>query len=184
MKRALLSVAVLALAILACEINSVQPTMDIHAVETIAAATLTALAPTQGQPPTLMPVPTFTLVPQNTPIPTQAATTAGTGPIRIEFAQGATSATVQGAVTFPARVHYLLRALGGQQMTVQISSPNNAANFSILGTSDNQPLKRLENEDRTWSGNLPITQDYQISVAAGESDGSVPYTMTIVIVWP
>lgn len=167
----------LALAALACGVTSPTPTLDIHAVETIAAGTLTAGAPTQS-PPTLIPLPTLTLVPTVTPFPTLPPPGE---PIRIQFPAGGVSAIVSNTVTFPNRVAYILRAMQGQQMTVSISSAGDAANFAILGVSDNFPVKRLENEDRTWTGILPSTQDYIISIAV--PGGSAAFTLTVTIIW-
>ncbi len=177
MKRFTLVLMVLALAALACGTEAT-PTFDMHTVETIAAGTLTAVAPTQA-PPTLAPLPTLTLVPSATPFPTLPPV--GSTPIRIQFAQGAISGTVNESVVFPNRPQYVLYAFKGQRMTVQIVSPGNAANFSISGVTDGQPLKRLENEDHTWTGPLPATQDYLISVAV--PDGSTSFTLTVTIVW-
>jgi hypothetical protein len=153
-------------------------------VETIAAGTLTALAPTKA-PPTLIPVSTVAVLPSATAVPTQTPfppLPPSSSPTRIQFAQGAISATVSGTVTFPNRPQYVLYAFKGQRMVVEITSPGNAANFSILGVSDGYPLKRFENEDRIWKGDLVTTQDYIIQVAV--ADGSANYSLTITIVWP
>lgn len=179
MKSFTLLLSILAFAALACGMGSPTPTLDIHAVETIAAGTLTAVAPTQS-PPTLAPLPAFTLVPSAMPFPTLPP--ASSEPIRIQFAPGGISATVSNTVTFPNRLQYILRAMQGQQMTVSISSSGNAANFAILGVTDGQPLKRLENEDRVWTGILPTTQDYLITVAVPSE--SAAFTFTVTIVWP
>jgi murein DD-endopeptidase MepM/ murein hydrolase activator NlpD len=112
----------------------------------------------------------------STPTPTPA-------PTRIKFATGAVSATVTGTVTSPQRPQYVLRALKGQLMTVEITSKDNRANFAVQGVSDGQPLKRLENESRKWSDKLPATQDYLLTVAA-LPDSTASYTLTITIVTP
>lgn len=187
MNRTLLLVTVLALAVLACGTKAATPVADLHTVETLVAGTLTVPTPTQGQPPTLMPVPTLTFVPYAaTPIPSQApaivSTSQWSGATRIEFAQGGISATVLGTVTYPKQVNYVLRAMKDQRMHVQITSPGDVANFAVSGVSDNQPLKRFENEDRVWTGMLPANQDYLISVII--ADGSAPFTLTVIIVWP
>lgn len=178
MKRLSLSLALLVLASLACGIATPAPTFDIHAVETIAAQTLAALAPTQS-PPTLIPIPSATAVPTQTLPPPPPPSSS---PTRIQFAPGAISATVSGTVTFPNRPQYVLYAFKNQHMTVQITSADNAANFAILGVSDGQPLKRLENEDRVWTGTLPTTQDYLIQVAV--PGGSATFSLIITIVTP
>lgn len=95
--------------------------------------------------------------------PTPVAATAAP-PERIQFAPGAVAAFVSGKVQFPNRNEYLLRANAGQQMTLEIVSPGNLANFTVTGVNDGQLYKRLENEDRTWAGALPVTQDYVIAV--------------------
>lgn len=119
----------------------------------------------------------------NTPLYVQFAVsaTATPAPARITFASGAISSSVQGAVTAPARTAYVLRALKGQQMTVEVISAEGRANFAVTG-ADGQPLKRLENEDRRWTGTLPASQDYQITVAV--ASGSATFTLVVTAVTP
>ena len=178
MKRLSFSLAILVIASLACATTTPTPIFDIHAVETIAAGTMTALAPTQS-PPTLIPIASATAVPTQTPVPPPPPSSS---PTRIQFATGAVSATVSGTVVFPNRPQYVLYAFKNQRMTVQISSADHSANFAILGVTDSQPLKRFENEDRTWTGYLPTTQDYILQVAV--PSGSANYSLTVTIVWP
>jgi len=77
---------------------------------------------------------------------------------------------------------YLVRALAGQRMTVQISSAFDAANFAITGVSDGIPYKRLVNEDRTFIFDLPLTQDYLIAVAVAGGDAN--YSLFVLIETP
>lgn len=179
MKPFALLLTVLALAAAACASVPATPTLDIHFVETIAAGTLTALAPTQS-PPTLAPIPTLTNAPPATSFPT--LTPPSGGPTRIQFPAGGVSATLTGIVTFPDRPQYVLYAFKGQRLTAQITSNNGAANFAITGVTDGQPYKRLVNESRTFEVILPATQDYLFSVAVPE--GSASYALTVTIVWP
>ena len=74
-----------------------------------------------------------------------------------------------------------MRHGGGQQTTIEITSPSGLANFSLVGLTDGQPLKRLENEQRTWSGQLPETQDYRLTVAAPGDAGPTDYSLTVTI---
>jgi len=111
----------------------------------------------------------------STPTPQPTATPA---PTRITFARDAISGSVQGTVTAPARQEFVLRALKGQTMTVEIISKDNKANFAVVGP-DGQPLKRLENEDRKWTGALNADGDYRISVAV--ASGSSSYTLVVTI---
>jgi hypothetical protein len=89
---------------------------------------------------------------------------------------------VQGQVASPERHEYVLRALAGQQMTIEIQSPGNQANFAVVGLEDGQPLKRLENEDRAWTATLSAAQDYRITAAVPGGVGATDYVMVITIV--
>lgn len=101
------------------------------------------------------------------------------GPQRIQFAPGATTGSVQGAVTFGAQKSYVLRAAAGQAMVVAIVSANEVANFAITGVTDGIPYKRLVNEDRYFTMVLPSTQDYRIDVAT--PGGTASYILSIAI---
>ncbi|MDQ3248180.1 MAG: hypothetical protein M3Q45_03115, partial [Chloroflexota bacterium] len=140
------------------------------------------LTVTLPSPATALPsataLPTATPQPAPTPTPTLVAQTNTAQ--RIQFASGATSATVAGMVQFPGRTEYLIRALAGQQMTVEIAAPGDAVNFAIVGVGDGQPYKRLESEDRTWTGTLPTTQDYALAVATTGDKANFILRVTIV----
>ncbi len=112
------------------------------------------------------------------PAPTGGGTGTPNNPVRITFPAGGTAATVSGAVTFPNRFCYVAGARAGQQMTVRVTSPGQAANF-LVTSPDGQPLKRLENEDRSWTGMLPTSGDYLICVATAW--GAVNYNLSVSI---
>jgi hypothetical protein len=99
--------------------------------------------------------------------------------VRINFAGSATVTAIQDAVTAPALRSYVLRARTGQRMTVAVVSANNRANFSVVGVSDGQTLKRLVNEERYWTAVLPATQDYLLRV--GVPGGSSYYALSIAV---
>jgi hypothetical protein len=77
---------------------------------------------------------------------------------------GETALNVTEIVSPRGSDEYVVGAYEGQTMVVSVESPEDIVNFSVLGVEDGQPLKRLENEDREWSGELPATQDYLITV--------------------
>lgn len=112
------------------------------------------------------------------PAPASSGTGAESDPVRIRFAAGGVSAKVSGSVSFPGRFCYVAGAGAGQQMTVQITSPGQAANF-LINSPDAQPLKRLENEDRAWTGMLPLTGDYLICAAT--AGGTVHFNLSVAI---
>ncbi|MCB0123742.1 MAG: LysM peptidoglycan-binding domain-containing protein [Caldilineaceae bacterium] len=104
-------------------------------------------------------------------------------PIRINFAAGATAASVEGVLTFPQRTCYVLEALAGQEINITIASGGDLANFLVRAAdsavNNGVPLKRLENEDRTWSHVLPVSGDYIVCVAVPE--GAAAYVLTVSI---
>ena len=89
------------------------------------------------------------------------------GPSRIEFAPGATTATVFGGLAANSIDEYVLYALEGQSMTVTISSPGDQVYLSIVGLSDGFPLVRAASDATSWTGVLPGSQDYSIKAVAG-----------------
>jgi hypothetical protein len=103
---------------------------------------------------------------------------------RIQFAAGATSATVSGPVERlgPEGVEvaggYVLRAMAGQTMQVRITSPGGDVLLTIVG-ADGVPLKRYVDGSAEWEGVLPSTQDYYLEpVSVG---GPTRFTMTVQI---
>jgi len=127
--------------------------------------------------------PTFPAVPSNPQAPGIEPTSVQPTiepATRIQFAPGATSATVDGQVNFPARTDYLVAASAGQEMQVEIVSAEAEANFAIRGVQDGQPYKQLENEDRSFTFTLPSTQDYLLSVASPGKRGAFQLVVTVV----
>ncbi len=99
-------------------------------------------------------------------------------PVRLSVEPGGTSVSATDIVAAYGRDQYLVAASAGQTMYVSLQSPNDVVNFSIVGVLDGQPLKRVENEDRSWSGTLPTTQDYLITVV-NPTGVRVEYTLYV-----
>jgi hypothetical protein len=110
-----------------------------------------------------------------TPVPSPSATGTARAPlpttqpsvVRIQFAPGATSATLTGRIVRKEEggvefgTEYLLRAFAGQTMAVAITSPGNDVLLTIVG-ADGVPLKRYVDGEAEWRGQLHATQDYSI----------------------
>lgn len=103
---------------------------------------------------------------------------APSGPTRISFDQGGTSAVINGRIDQPGSDDYLIRALQGQLMTIRIDSPNNDVRLSLHGVDDGQPLSRADTGATYWRGTLAATQDYAIGAV---HNGSSDYTLTVEI---
>ena len=100
-------------------------------------------------------------------------------PHRIEFAAGATSATLAGQLAAHETDEYVLRANGGQTMSVTITAPNNDVLLEIYGIQDGQPLVRTVMGLSQWTGVLPATQDYDVKAVSVGGDTS--YTLKVTI---
>lgn len=137
----------------------------------------TASAPAQ-------PVPTSTGVAQTVVNPT--ATTAASGDVnpakRITFATGATTATVTGHLEASRTDQYVLHALAGQTMTVNLTFTSGRAILIVWG-ADGNVLMSDHAEATSFQQALPTTQDYNIHVR-NRPDGPTDYTMTISIPAP
>jgi len=100
-------------------------------------------------------------------------------PVRVKFPPGASSATEQGKVIGGSANHYLLKAMAGQTMIVNIFSPNNDIFLTIYGMQDGNPLVRSVAAATSWTGILPGTQDYMIeAVSVG---GTTHYTLQVTV---
>lgn len=111
-------------------------------------------------------------------VPAPAGSTQS-NPVRISFPSGGVATTVRGTVTWPNQSCYVVRAQAGQHMTVAVTSSAQVANFLITSLRDNTPLKRLENEDRTWTATLPVSGDYLICVATPAGTHSYDLSVSI-----
>jgi hypothetical protein len=86
-------------------------------------------------------------------------------PIRLEIpANGSPWRTIGNIL--PGQAHrYVFRAEAGKRVVIDLNSTNQV-NFTLLGVDDGQPYKRVVNEDRTWEGILPLSQDYMLTVVS------------------
>jgi len=105
-------------------------------------------------------------------------------PIRIRFKPGAISARIQGQLAAGEIKQYVLTAMGGQEMTVNLSATlasgsKGGAILAIWG-ADGTVLISDHAEATTWKGVLPSTQDYYIAVICTPQE-SASYTLEVVI---
>jgi hypothetical protein len=190
MKRTLLFAALIALVLVACNLPTKNDTkIDMTAIATLGA--VTASAPTQGVAPTLMPVASLTPIPYAaTPNPQmgseiiEGAPTLALYPYirRIEFAQGGSSATIVSTATKAEGAQFILYAFQGQRMIIKITSPGDIANFAIQSYTDRIELKWWANENHTWDGILPVSDNYMIYVTSGGEE-KLDFKLTVTILW-
>ncbi len=143
-----------------------QPTStSVPTIPVVVTSTPTPLLPTLA--------PTATVPP--TPVPPTATQLALPPAIRIQFAAGGTSATIEGNLEAGQTVYYVLKASATQTMSVKVESPNGDVYLGIFG-ADGKALLSSTDEDTIWSGKLPTTQDYYISLTSSTASS---YTLTV-----
>jgi hypothetical protein len=103
----------------------------------------------------------------------------------LQFAKGASSATVKGSVAGRQTIDYKLRAKAGQTMTVKLKSGNPGLAFNVLppGSKDVALEGAIGLQD--WSGMLPADGEYTVRTyldRAGARRGEkASYTLTVAI---
>jgi putative hemolysin len=100
------------------------------------------------------------------------------GPKRIQFARGATSATVNGELARRGIDRYVLTAMAGQSMQVAVNSAGEAVVLAVQG-EDGMILLNRGNGQAEWSGVLPKSQDYIVSVISTGAAAGYALTVTI-----
>ncbi|HEX7588177.1 MAG TPA: hypothetical protein VF478_07675 [Anaerolineae bacterium] len=101
-------------------------------------------------------------------------------PRRISFPTGGTTATIQGVTATPGMDRFVIRVLGGQTMSVNISSAQGPAILIIYGADGNVLISDHAGAS-TWSGQLTATQDYLIDT---RSIGSAAVNFTLQVTIP
>ncbi|HEY9612875.1 hypothetical protein [Allocoleopsis sp.] len=94
---------------------------------------------------------------------------------RILFKRGAVSTVVESTIGRGSRTIYLLRARGGQIMTLSLTSLDQNAVFDVQAP-DGQYLKQ---EATSYRGELPLTGDYSVIVSGIR--GNAEYTLDVTI---
>ena len=103
-------------------------------------------------------------------------------PNRIEFKRGTTSTIVSGTVRGDEEAEYILAAKKGQRLIIKLTSvPAKSAVFQLLGP-DNDTLGLEFDANYDYSGVLPKTGDYFITVTRpGQSKGASRYKLTVTV---
>jgi len=135
-------------------------------------------APTDTEVPadTAAPAPTDTLP----PTPTQFVPPAATVPSgdRILFQTGSTVAVAQGSLAAGTTHTYIIGALKGQPMSLNISSPNNAMSLAVTAPGGAQLLAASAGQTY-WQTRLPASGDYAVVVNSNSVAGAYTFTVSI-----
>ena len=101
-------------------------------------------------------------------------------PNRIEFKRGTTSTIISGAVRGDEQAEYVLAAKKGQRLIIKLTSvPVKSSVFQLLG-EDHDTLGLEYDANYDYSGVLPKTGDYFITLTRpGQSKGMSRYRLTV-----
>jgi hypothetical protein len=106
---------------------------------------------------------------------------------RVNFAKGASSATVKGTLKGYADVDYLVRAGAGQTLEVKLEATHAQNDFNVLppGSTEGAMFSSNFSGQRTYSGVLPTDGDYAIRVyinrAAARRSEASRFTLTVTV---
>ena len=101
-------------------------------------------------------------------LPTLTNTPQSPQPLRIEFAPGTTGISLLGSVMQGTTQRYIVRALAGQQMTVQLTGDVAGLALAVIG-QDGSVFQSQMGGLTIWQGNLPGTQDYYLDIVGNAS---------------
>ena len=169
-------VSILAVAAVSCGIQS-SPTPTQIATQVV---------PTDSASPTPViitetPVPVQpTSIPATTvpTIPPSPSATSVSGEVRIVYAAGATSGSVEGVLEPGQSQIFLVRAEAGQPLEVSTGSLNNDVTFSVTGVTDGKTLLGAAQKLTSWQTMLTVSQDYKITVYAGATKEN--FTLSVI----
>ncbi len=99
-------------------------------------------------------------------------------PVQIQVPPGATGTTINGTTAPYGTDVYVATAQGGQVMTVGLQSTGSQLRFSVVDRQTGAVLEPLSGPSPVWSGTLPQTGDYIISVVSGVNQ-PVNYTLSV-----
>lgn len=102
----------------------------------------------------------------------------------VQFAKGATSATLQGSLKGDQTIDYKLRARAGQTMTVSLKTSNASNYFNVLPPGSQDVAIFVGSSDgNDWTGTLPADGEYAIRVylmrSAARRNEVANYSLTV-----
>ncbi|QTC87747.1 hypothetical protein [Brevundimonas pondensis] len=102
---------------------------------------------------------------------------------RVQFARGASSATLHGNIHGYDTVDYVLAARGGQTLNVRLQPTNASAYFNVTKQGADEALFVGSTSGDRFSGRLPSSGDYVVRVYlmrnAARRDEHANYSLTI-----
>lgn len=157
--------------------QSIAGTLSVFATQTAEAEALNATPAAPTAFPTFTPTqsessatPTDTQPSADADSGVHPTTTPETPAGKIRFAEGATSAYVRKLIAAGEKHHYLVRALENQFLVLAVSSPDEDVYLGVKGVADGEVLLAESAEASDWSGRLPSSQEYLVTLTTDNAD--------------
>lgn len=103
----------------------------------------------------------------------------------LQFAKGASSATVKGSIEGRQMIDYQLRAKAGQTMTVDLKSRNNGLAFNVLPPGSKDVAIPDSIGQQSWRGTLPADGAYTVRTylprSAARRGEKAAFSLTVAI---
>ena len=100
-------------------------------------------------------------------------------PVLVRFPRGRTTAILEGKIIHTSHI-YTLRARAGQTMTLHITSAKGIAYFSLAKSNSEEFIGGAVGV-KDWSGVLPVSGAYDVSVGIERESSSESYTLEVSI---
>ncbi len=97
---------------------------------------------------------------------------------RLRFLTGSTSASASYLLPAKQNQYYVIRAMKGQPMMVDVMSTSGDVTFSLTAPGGTA-LVSAADKKATWQGSLPSTGDYSFVIYGGASAQNITYSVTI-----
>ncbi len=158
------------------------PSTSPDTVSTIVAATMSAITPAASPTVTIPTIvlPTASVSASSAPptLPVLVPTIALPAATRINFLSGATTGIVSAPISAGGTQNYVLKALQGQPLMVNVDSLNQDVTLSIKTQGGTSMLNAAAHQS-TWQGSLPQTEDYYLTIHGGATTENFTLTVTI-----
>jgi hypothetical protein len=177
-----ITLLLLALILTACKLpaSGAPPTVPTQVPAAPTSTSVPLVEPTSTSIPPTPVVVTQTSAPPTPEPPTSVVTTSTPLPqaTRIQFATGGTSTVIDDNLQAGQTLYYVLKASAAQTINVKISSNNGDVYLGVFG-ADGAILLSSDAQTTTFSGLLPATQDYYVSLTA--SGAATSYSLSVEI---
>ena len=97
---------------------------------------------------------------------------------KITFEPGSSSTTIEGNLASKATEQYTFEATANQTGTITITSPNQTVLLTLVAPSGS-PIQRYQSGQSNWTGTLPESGAYRVSVVATDQASSYKLNVSI-----